>query len=214
MMKPFIKNAVVETPATMFFIAVNIVIMLLMMVSSGNYNEQTTQTLYAWGGLYPDAPIYTWVAHTFLHASLLHIVMNMSALLVYGRSVEKMIGSINMFIGYLLFSAIIGTILAYTISGNKLLIGASSIVCAFIAFKAIGYFMKKEKTQEDKKAIKYTMFDIVMINLIGLIPVVSALGHFVGLAVGAGVSVVYFAIKNAADEKKYKQQIVKIYTEN
>lgn len=85
-----------------------------------------------------DGRWWQFITHAFLHGNLLHLVLNMVALWVPGRIVERVMGS-GRFVALYLFGAVAGGVVQMLfVGGNSMLLGASGAVCAVIlAFTTI-----------------------------------------------------------------------------
>lgn len=81
---------------TYSIIGLNVIIYLLMVISGVHFFEPTVDDLARWGGNYK--PMTTggewWRAFTamFIHVGILHLLLNMYALLMVGRYLEPMLG--------------------------------------------------------------------------------------------------------------------------
>ena len=76
-----------------FFSRYNGIIFILMYVL-GN-GSLDTKTLYNFGGLVKDGAFYRNITSMFLHIGIIHLVMNMWALILLGKQVENFYGHIK-----------------------------------------------------------------------------------------------------------------------
>jgi membrane associated rhomboid family serine protease len=113
-----------------------------------------------------------------MHFGLIHLMLNMWALWILGREVERMVGRWRFLAVYLL-TGFGGIVAAYAFGAtNTFVAGASASV--FGLFGALFFFFRKLKL--DPRGL----ITIVALNFgIGLFINVSWLGHLGGLAVGA-----------------------------
>ncbi|MBQ1060571.1 MULTISPECIES: rhomboid family intramembrane serine protease [Micromonospora] len=192
---------------TKALIALNVLMMLVSIASarSGNavaggglgglMGDRTPLT--DWGSVlglaaFPDGTIggvadgqwYRLVTAMFLHFGVLHLLLNMWALWVLGRTLEAVLGPLR-FLALYLLAGLGGNVAAYVFTApNRTTAGASTAV--FGLFAAIFVIMRR--LGRDTSAI----VPILVINLIFTftVPSISVAGHLGGLAAGAVVSLI------------------------
>lgn len=141
--------------ATFYLILANVVVYVLTAFS----NEMTLVL-----GLFPPTFFrykFFWqpVTYMFVHGSISHLIFNMIAVLVFGMSVEKAIGTREFLLFYFLCGIISGvlSLVTYMILGTwTLLIGASGAIYALLFLFAV-------------------VFPRAMIYVWGIVPVTSPL---------------------------------------
>jgi membrane associated rhomboid family serine protease len=117
----------------------------------------------------------------FLHFGLLHLLVNMWALWILGRYLERALGPAR-FLALYLIAGLGGSVAAYLVSPNSFTAGASGAI--FGLFAAL--FVVNRKLGMDNRGV----IGLIAINLaLGLfIPNISMAGHVGGLVIGGLVA--------------------------
>ncbi|MER7461067.1 rhomboid family intramembrane serine protease [Micromonospora sp. NPDC126480] len=193
---------------TKALIAINVLVMLLSVASDRDGDAIVGGSgfggllgggtpLTEWGAvlgvaLFPDGTVggiaegewYRLVTAMFLHYGVLHLLLNMYALWILGRSLEANLGRAR-FLALYLISGFGGNVAAYLFSApNALTAGASTAVFGlFAALIIIERRMGRDISQ---------ILPILVINLIFTVtvPGISIPGHLGGLAVGGLMALV------------------------
>ena len=129
-----------------------------------------------------NGQVWRCVTHIYLHAGLIHMVMNMLALMVAGKYVEKKYGSV----WYVLFfhaAAIIDAIITALIFPGES-VGASAGIFAVIGILVILIF-KKQITIKKAEIIYLIVFFVLSLVLGAESLVIHLLALAIGLTVGA-----------------------------
>ena len=197
-------NAVPREPITVKMpgrkpIVTYILIGLTSLVFAGQYFSQTATGFdlpFIFGGKFNDAilagQVWRLLTPALLHGSILHLVMNMYALYVIGRRLERFYGAGKFLLLYLL-SAYAGNVLSFVLTPNASL-GASTAI--FGLFAAEGIFILQNRKLFGPARTRQMITNLVMvlgINLIyGFMPnsSVDIMGHIGGLLGG-----IFFAWK-------------------
>lgn len=127
---------------------------------------------------------YRLVTAMFLHYGLIHLLLNMWALWVLGRTLEAVLGPLR-FLALYLIAGLGGNVAVYLFSApNSTAVGASTAI--FGLFAAIFVIMRR--LGRDTSAI----VPILVINLIFTftVPGISIAGHLGGLVTGAVMALV------------------------
>ena len=126
--------------------------------------------------------IWRVITYMFLHASLLHLIVNMYSLYALGASVENFLGRWKFIVVYLV-SGICGGLLSAATGSNSISVGASGAIFGLAG--ALLYFGYHYRTYLGE-AIKKQIIPIILINLlIGyLIAGIDNFGHIGGLIGG------------------------------
>jgi membrane associated rhomboid family serine protease len=159
--------------------------------------------VHLWGGLIPqptgfteveNGPVvqivggvaggeyYRLVTSMFLHAGIFHLLMNMWALFILGRSLEYALGPVRFLTLYLL-SGLGGSVAVYWFGDQHLpTVGASGAIFGLFA----AFFVVLRRLGRDTSSI----VPILVLNLVltFVIPGISIAGHMGGLVTGAVVS--------------------------
>ena len=174
---------------TLTLIAINVVMFLVTAVSAGLAGnaplENYRSPVFADLSQYPLAVEFgePWrlLTAAFLHIGLLHLALNMLALLVFGSELERQLGRWRYLALYLV--AALGGSTAIQLLGDPLrpVAGASTAIYGLLG--ALGVFMVVRR--QDVRGILV----LLGINIfISFLPGVSLLGHLGGLVTGAAVA--------------------------
>jgi membrane associated rhomboid family serine protease len=125
-----------------------------------------------------DGAYYRLFTAMFLHYGIIHLLLNMWALWVLGRSLEAALGPVRYLALYLL-CGIGGNVACYLFSPYAFSAGASTAIYGLFA----AYFLILRKLGRNAAAI----LPIIVINLVltFTIPGISIAGHLGGLVTGA-----------------------------
>ena len=193
--------------ATKTLIGINVAVAILSFLTGGVGSIAggglggllgTSTTLTEWGAVigsavYGNPAVEHGIAHgewyrlitaMFLHYGLLHLLMNMYALWILGRDVERVLGPVRFTALYLL-AGLGGNVAAYLFSApNSATAGASTAVFGVMA--AIFVILKRLKQSVAP------ILPVIVINVIFTFVVasISVAGHLGGMAVGAIVAAV------------------------
>jgi len=194
---------------TKTLIGINVAVMLLSILVGG----MTAVAGGSWGGLLGSTtPLTEWgavlgsavygpvgdlavhgIAHgewyrlftaMFLHYGVLHLLMNMYALWILGRDIERVLGPLR-FLGLYLLAGLGGNVAAYLTSApNAMTAGASTAV--FGLMSAIFVLLKRLNLSVAP------ILPVIVINVLFTLVVgnVSKAGHLGGLLVGAVVAAI------------------------
>ena len=183
------------TPVTYALLAANIGVFLLMAIFSGG--SEDTPTLIAFGAktnrLLQNGEWFRLITPIFIHAGLLHLLLNSYALWVVGTQVEKLYGSARFLLIYLL-SGIGGVAGSYygQIYMQKPLdlpsVGASGAIFGLFGVLAVvGFRYRREMPPAIRRAMTAGVLPVIAVNLfIGFsIPFIDNSAHIGGLLTGA-----------------------------
>ncbi|MFD0822379.1 rhomboid family intramembrane serine protease, partial [Micromonospora zhanjiangensis] len=129
----------------------------------------------------PAGEFYRLLTAMFLHYGALHLLLNMWALWVLGRSLEAVLGPAR-FLALYLVAGVGGNVAAYVFSPDHATAGASTAI--FGLFAALFVIMRR--LGRDTSAV----IPILVINLIFTftVPNISIAGHLGGLVTGAAMA--------------------------
>jgi membrane associated rhomboid family serine protease len=134
---------------------------------------------------------YRLITAMFLHYGVLHLLMNMYALWILGRDLERVLGPLR-FTGLYLLAGLGGNVAAYLFSSpDTATAGASTAVFGLMA----AIFVVLKRLNQSVAPI----LPIIVINIVFTLVVasISVAGHLGGLAVGAIVAAILaYAPKN------------------
>ncbi len=172
---------------TLTLIAVNVAMFVVTAVSAaldgGNPLDNYRSTVFFWLQQYPvlvDAGEW-WrlVTAAFLHVGVLHLVLNMLALLVFGSELERQLGRLRYLALYLV--SILGGAAAIQLFGNPVapVAGASTAIYGLLGGLAVLMLVRRQ----DLRGLMTLLALNVLISV--LVPGISILGHLGGLIGGA-----------------------------
>ena len=196
------KNKKLEkifSPKTPFITYILIALCVIMFViSGGGYSTQKLIHFGANVGLLVKAgQYYRLVTCMFLHAGIMHILLNMYSLFIVGPRVEDFFGKWKFVLIYFL-SGISGSLLSVGLNGDVVSVGASGAI--FGLFGALVYFGYSYRGYIGTM-VKSQIVPVVAYNLVMgfLIPGIDMWGHIGGLVGGLMVANALGTI----EDKKY-----------
>jgi membrane associated rhomboid family serine protease/TPR repeat protein len=181
---------------TPLLITINVAVFGLMVTQGYGVFSPDTQMATAWGGL--DGPLtlngewWRIFTYMFLHYGVLHLVLNMNVLWIFGPLTERLFGSTKFLLLYLL-SGTIAAIVSIWYSPLKVALGASGAIFGLSgAITAIALTPKlRPPAQMAKSLINAGIFFVVVNGVIGLsLPMVDNAAHFGGVIGGAMIGLI------------------------
>lgn len=178
-------------------VLVNVIVFAVTVVQAHSLNDLRGSTLFQDWVLYPlatrNGDWWQLVTAGFLHVGPIHILMNMIALWVIGRDMERVLGPLRFAVVYLL--GVVGGNVAVYVFGNPAApeAGASTGVFALMGgLLVLVYRLKLNPGQ---------VIGLIAVNLVisVVIPNISLLGHVGGLVTGAAVT---FALVSVPAERR------------
>lgn len=173
---------------TKAMIAINVFVFLVNLAQGSRLN-QTAGSIFEKGALFINSPFYPggladgewWrlITAAFLHASLIHVGMNMVVLWIVGAPVEQAIGR-GRFLALYLVSGLAGSAGALVFSPNATTVGASGAI-----FGILGAALILESQRSYVLGGQALGFIVINLVLTFAIPNISVGGHLGGLAGGA-----------------------------
>jgi membrane associated rhomboid family serine protease len=171
-------------PATIALIAINVVVFLIELVGGGAGSLSGGGTVIQDAGLRgPDIAAGDWwrvITGGFLHAGLLHLLLNMYVLWVAGSILEPGIGTPR-FLGIYFVSLIAGSLGALLVDPNSLTVGASGAIFGLMA--AVVVIARGRGVEQ--VASQFGLFIVLNLVLTFSISGISVGGHIGGLIGGA-----------------------------
>jgi membrane associated rhomboid family serine protease len=172
---------------TLTLIAVNVAMFLVTAISAvaagfsplDNYRSPVFDALSQWPyGVYLFDQWWRIFTAAFLHVGLLHLAMNMLALLIFGSELERYFGRLRYLALYLL--SVLGGAAAIQLFGDPRVpvAGASTAIYGLLGALAVLMLFHRQDLRG--------LITLLVINvLISFLPGVSLLGHLGGLVAGA-----------------------------
>ena len=175
---------------TKILIGINALVFLIDL-AQGSSLTQVSGSLFVKGALYVPGGLdqgewYRLITAAFLHASIIHLGMNMLVLWFIGTPVEQAIGR-GRFLAIYIVSGLAGSAGAVIFSPNVVTVGASGAI-----FGILGAALVLEA--QGSKVLGGQAFGLIAINLIFTfaIPNISIGGHVGGL-IGGALSMLAFS---------------------
>ncbi|SDP26215.1 Membrane associated serine protease, rhomboid family [Klenkia soli] len=173
-------------PVTLVLVALNVAVgiatAVAALLSGGNpissFNSPLTGQLLTAPVLIDQGEWWRVLTSAFTHASIVHLALNMLALLLFGSELERLLGKGRYLTVYLV--AALGGAASLQLFGSYLggVVGASGAIYGLLG--AFGVVLVKQK--QDLRGL----LTLLAINLvISFLPGVSLLGHLGGLVAGA-----------------------------
>ncbi len=191
---------------TPVLININLAIFLAMALSGSGFLNISAQNLILWGGNYtPLTANGQWwrlLSSMFLHGGLMHVLVNMYALMVVGVMLEPMLGKNRYLISYLA-AGITGSIVSTLTHKATVSVGASGAIFGlygiFLALMLTNVFPKKVKGS----FLSAVVLMIVMTFINGLGGGVDNSAHVGGLLAGVIIGLVLSPqLKRETEEAK------------
>jgi membrane associated rhomboid family serine protease len=128
-----------------------------------------------------DGAVYRLLTAMFIHYGVLHLLLNMWALWILGRSLEAALGPLR-FLALYLLAGLGGSVATYVFSPGAIAAGASGAI--FGLFAALLIILKR--LRRDTSAV----LPVILINLVltFTVPGISISGHLGGFVVGGLVA--------------------------
>ena len=176
----FLLNNVLITKEALLNISDNLAVAYLL-----NFLAGCEGILGKWGSFsyalaIKDLQLWRVITHVYLHAGVIHMVMNLAALLVVGKCVEKRLGGIHYLLVFNLI-AILDAVIVCFIYTERNSVGASGGIFGIIGI-AIVMCIKKQMKLKKSGIIYLIVFTIISISpLLGMDTLVV---HLLSLILG------------------------------
>lgn len=188
---------------------VNIAVFGVMALAGVSVLSPSAQTLFDWGGVVraevvQEGEYWRIITSCFVHAGIIHLLMNMYGLIMVGALLEPIIGWKRILLSYVLTGAV-GALASIAVNDNVVSVGASGAIFglygAFSALLFTDYFPKEARLRlAQSMGIFLAMNIFVGIKSEGEIDMAGHIGGFVsGLFLGG---IYYFSIRDPDNEKR------------
>lgn len=174
--------------ATLILIGLNVAVFILMALDGVNVMLPETQDLIDWGAnlkpLTLDGQWWRLLTACFLHIGVLHLAVNMYALLNIGVALENMLGRAQYVIAYLV-SGLAGSAVSVWWHEATVSAGASGAIFGMFGLFYAWVTTSHRLSAEEKKAQMASAGTFLALNLVmGLSGKVDLAGHIGGLLAG------------------------------
>jgi membrane associated rhomboid family serine protease len=172
-----------KMPATIALIAINVIVFVIELAGGGTGSFSGGGNVINDAGLHgPDVADGDWwrvISGGFLHAGLLHLLLNMYVLYVAGSILEPGIGTPR-FLGIYFVALIAGSLGALIVDPNALTVGASGAIFGLMAAVVV---IARGRGME-QIASQFGLFIVLNLVLTFSISGISVGGHIGGLIGG------------------------------
>jgi membrane associated rhomboid family serine protease len=199
-----------KMPATIGLIAINVIVFLIELAGGGAGSLNGGGTVIHDAGLRgPEIADGDWwrvITGGFLHAGLLHLLLNMYVLYVAGSILEPGIGTPR-FLGIYFVSLVAGSLGALIVDPNTLTVGASGAIFGLMA----AVIVVARGRGVEQLATQFGLFVVLNLVLTFSISGISVGGHIGGL-IGGGVAalLVIFVEKRMTGRPGFTLELVGI----
>jgi rhomboid protease GluP len=195
-----------EAPVTSALIAANLLVYAVMAVASRQVSSFDSDTLIAAGasvsGGGADVSHWRWLTAAFIHANLLHIVMNLWVLGQIGVLSERALGR-GLYAASYVVTGVIGNVLSTMHAAGRpqmsVSVGASGAIMGLIGMAATFAWRSGQRA-----AAKALAFNILFVLGVGLslsargISLVDNAAHVGGLCAGVAIGLVRVTVRRPA----------------
>ncbi|MBK7184850.1 MAG: rhomboid family intramembrane serine protease [Ignavibacteria bacterium] len=187
----------------------NIAVFVVMALAGVSVLSPSAQTLFEWGGairaeVVQEGEYWRIITSCFVHAGIIHLLMNLYGLLMVGALLEPIIGWKRIMLSYFL-TGTVGALASIAVNDNVVSVGASGAIFglygAFSALLFTDYFPKDARLQlAQSMGIFLAMNIFAGIKSEGEIDMAGHIGGFVsGLFLGG---IYYFSVRDPDNEKR------------
>lgn len=174
---------------TLLLVIINSLIFTLFAVDNGSMWNFSLGNLLDWGANFSGLTLGKegWRLFTslFMHGNMVHLVMNMLALLLFGIPVERMVGRIQ-FSGYYLLFGVGANLCSLLFNTFTVSVGASGVIFGISGYYFMRVAIRKKNALAAAGVTALSIAVTIVINiLIGLsFPMVDMAAHVGGLVTG------------------------------
>lgn len=186
-----------EIAISQLLIYSNIFIFLLMVFSGVNYLSPNYKDLIDWkanfGEYTLDKEFYRVFTSNYIHIGIIHLLLNMYALLYISPIIEKQFGKKKLLIAYTI-SGIMGSIVSVFLNPELISAGASGAIFGLFGFFIVFLYLDKTNIENEKKQELIRVISIFIIyNIVSGFSTkgIDNAAHIAGLVSGGAVSVLY-----------------------
>lgn len=199
--------------ATPVLIILNVIVFILMLLNGGALLEPSSEVLIGWGANYTPLTLsgqwWRLLSNVFIHIGVIHLLMNMYALIYIGAMLEPRIGTLRFVVAYLL-TGIGASLVSLWWHPVVLSAGASGAI-----FGMYGVFLAMLTTnlieKEVRKSLMSSIGFFVLYNLaFGMRGGVDNAAHIGGLISGAAIGYAFYPALGRAQDRQLRNKNVLI----
>jgi rhomboid protease GluP len=196
---------------TPILLHINLAVFILMCLSGADVMQPDIETLLAWGANFRpstlDGQWWRLLTCCFVHIGIIHLLMNMYALLYIGLLLEPLLGSRKFLMAYLL-SGITGSLMSLWWHDFTVCAGASGAI-----FGMYGVFLALLTTNFIDKSARGSLLSSILIfvgyNLMnGMKGDIDNAGHIGGLLGGLFIGYSYYPILKNPDSVQTRNTVM------
>jgi rhomboid protease GluP len=185
---------------TPILIYLNVAIFIIMALSGVNPIEPSVDSLIAWGGnlksLTLDGQTWRLFTSTFLHGGVVHLLLNMYALLDIGGILEKKFGNHKFILVYIV-TGIFASVTSVAWNENIVSVGASGAIFGmyglFLALLILKKYTISESEESGKKLLSGIMLFVGYNLIFGMMHEgIDNAAHVGGLVSGIAIGFAYY----------------------
>lgn len=189
------RKGYLVTPLLLY---VNVAVYVLMTLSGVNPMDPSVEDLIRWGANTPASLLggeyWRLLTACFVHIGLLHLVMNMYALLYIGLFLEQLIGSGRFLFAYLV-TGLVSSLVSVTWHDNMVGAGASGAIFGLYGLFVAVLLAHRSIDPQARKAMLTSVLIFIGYNLLyGLRGEVDNAAHLGGLIGGLAVGAVWLPV--------------------
>jgi len=187
--------------ATPLVLMLNVLVFLLMVGFGASPLEPTSRQIFNWGGNWGTATLngdwWRLLSCAFVHIGIVHLVMNMIALLYVGAFLEPLIGTRRFLFAYTI-TAVAGSLLGSLVHPDTISAGASGAIFGMFGV-LLSLLTTKLIPAEIRRRLLLLMGYYVVYNLLyGLKDGIDNAAHIGGLLSGLAIGYLFYpALKKA-----------------
>ncbi len=173
---------------TPILLNINLFVFIVMVLAGIHFLTPDAGQLFAIGANYgPYTLSGDWwrlLTSTFIHGGIVHLLLNMLALVSVGRQLELMIGRVPFLIAYIL-CGLSGSLASVWWDGTRVSVGASGAIFGMFGLLLVLMALERKLTWPEKRAMLGNLGIVIGINLMyGMTGGIDNAAHTGGLVAG------------------------------
>ncbi|KAI8076655.1 rhomboid family-domain-containing protein [Gilbertella persicaria] len=163
----------------------------------------TIEELCGFGGFQGGTPnqSFRFFTSIFLHAGIVHILMNLITHFSLGSDIERILGSIRYAILYL-GSGVFGFVLSALLAGPTVSsMGCSGALFGIVGFTVVDLLFRWRETKRPGRELAQLLFVVVVSLVLGLLPGLDNFAHIGGLVMGLLLGTLLSSIRSTASAR-------------
>lgn len=183
--------------ATPLLVYINVALFIVMSINGVSLIEPTGISLIKWGADYGPLTLtgdwWRTITCNFIHIGIMHLLMNMYALLYIGLFLEKIIGSRRLITAYFL-TGLFSALLSLTVHPETISAGASGSIFGLYGIFLSNLIFNHKMERNQRKSLLYSIGIFVVYNLLlgAKEEGIDNAAHIGGLVSGIVLGIMYF----------------------